>query len=379
MAANETLCPAAQVLFDEHASIDSNGNTTINETNLSALVVEMVFNRFIEGCQLPKVAAAKCVTNKAEAWVWATLAAMIITIASLCGVVFLPIKSAHSQQPLMHILLGLSSGALIGDAVLHLIPHVLEPAFEQTEEDHHIRTLRYLLLCILSMVLSFLLEKGFRFWSDHRKKAGLDKKPAKPVDQEHLHAGEDEKCDEESHGEAGGHHHHHQHHGHGHGLGHVHHIQAFGWINLVSDAIHNFFDGVAIGVAFQTSPSVGISTTLAVFFHEIPQELGDYALLIRAGFSRKQALLFNLFCGSTAIVGMFVGCGIGSLELAEPWILSFVAGMFLYVGLADIVPELNHTGNIKASLFQIGGLLAGFTITAGLVLAELQLEKNSGC
>jgi zinc transporter ZupT len=259
-----------------------------------------------------------------------------------------------------------------------LIPHALEPAFEQTEVDHHIMTLKYLLLCIAAIFASFLLEKGFRIWSDRRKRSGLDKKPAKAVDEQCLHS--EDSSEEGKEGEKNEHHHHHGHgHGHGHGLGHVHHVQAFGWINLVSDAIHNFFDGVAIGVAFQTSPSVGISTTLAVFFHEIPQELGDYALLIRAGFTRKQALLFNLFCGSTAIVGTFIGCGIGSLAYAEPWILSFVAGMFLYVGLADIIPELNHTADLKTTAFQIGGMCAGFIITAGLVLAELALEANRGC
>jgi hypothetical protein len=105
---------------------------------------------------------------------------------------------------------------------------------------------------------------------------------------------------------------------------------------------HNFVDGLAIGSAYSQSLSMGLSTSLAVAFHEIPQELGDYGVLIKAGFTKPWALAFNFITACTAFLGVIIGLGVGrAVTDANKWILAFTAGGFFYIALADLMPELN--------------------------------------
>ena len=105
---------------------------------------------------------------------------------------------------------------------------------------------------------------------------------------------------------------------------------------------HNFVDGLAIGSAYSQSLSMGLSTSLAVAFHEIPQELGDYGVLIKAGFTKPWALAFNFITACTAFLGVIIGLGVGgAVNDANKWILAFTAGGFFYIALADLMPELN--------------------------------------
>jgi zinc transporter ZupT len=150
----------------------------------------------------------------------------------------------------------------------------------------------------------------------------------------------------------------------------------------MSDGLHNFTDGLGIGAAFMAGPMIGLSTTIAVFVHEVPQEFGDFALLIKAGFTKRKALAWNLLSGLLAVLGTVIGCAVASTD-AEPWILAFVAGTFFYVALSDVIPELNHDTGVIETLLQLFGILAGFIIMAGLVLAEMKLTtalaQNQTC
>lgn len=170
-------------------------------------------------------------------------------------------------------------------------------------------------------------------------------------------------------------------------------IKPFGWLNLAADAIHNFTDGLALGAAWATSTinehdtyieqqltyihlgnSVGLATTLAVLFHEIPQELGDYALLRRAGFRRVHALLFNFASAVTAVIGTIIGLAVGHSE-ADKWILSVTGGGFLYIGLSELLPELNKE-KVKFVwvLQQLAGLVVGFVALFLLAYFETETE-----
>jgi zinc and cadmium transporter len=121
---------------------------------------------------------------------------------------------------------------------------------------------------------------------------------------------------------------------------------------LVGDAFHNFLDGVVIGTAVQTSVPLGISTALAVATHEIPQELGDFAILLDAGFSRQRALVLNIVSGASAIVGAILAvAALDWLPQINQYILSVAAASFLYVAMADLIPDL-HRGRIDARTFR---------------------------
>ena len=136
---------------------------------------------------------------------------------------------------------------------------------------------------------------------------------------------------------------------------HTHDCEAHGMaapMVLVGDAFHNFLDGVVIGTAVQTSVPLGISTALAVATHEIPQELGDFAILLGAGFSRQKALVLNIVSGASAILGAILAvAALDWLPQINQYILSVAAASFLYVAMADLIPDL-HRGRIDARTFR---------------------------
>jgi zinc and cadmium transporter len=144
---------------------------------------------------------------------------------------------------------------------------------------------------------------------------------------------------------------------------HTHDCEAHGMaapMVLIGDAFHNFLDGVVIGTAVLTSVPLGISTALAVATHEIPQELGDFAILLHAGYTRRNALVLNILSGLSAIAGAILAIlALDWLPALSEYILSVSAASFLYIAMADLIPDL-HRGRIDATTFrQLGLALAG--------------------
>ncbi|XP_032879627.1 zinc transporter ZIP10 [Amblyraja radiata] len=158
-------------------------------------------------------------------------------------------------------------------------------------------------------------------------------------------------------------------------------ISNIAWMVIMGDGMHNFSDGLAIGAAFSASNSGGLSTSIAVFCHELPHELGDFAVLINAGMSVKQAIVYNLMSALLAYVGVVIGITVGQYTAnLTQWIFAITAGMFLYVALVDMLPEMLHrpTDNrIKAKIghfvLQNAGMLCGFTIMLIIAIFEDQI------
>jgi zinc and cadmium transporter len=151
---------------------------------------------------------------------------------------------------------------------------------------------------------------------------------------------------------------------------HTHDCEAHGMaapMVIVGDAFHNFLDGVVIGTAVRTSIPLGVSTALAVATHEIPQELGDMAILLHAGYSRKRALVLNLVSGASSVLGAIVAVlALDWVPQVNAYVLSIAAASFLYVAMADLIPDL-HRGRIDATtLRQLALALAGIGTVVGL-------------
>jgi len=156
------------------------------------------------------------------------------------------------------------------------------------------------------------------------------------------------------------------------------------WMILVGDAIHNFMDGVAVGVAFSESwPGGlhgGVMTSIAIFCHELPHELGDFAVLVASGLSIKQAMMMNYFSSLTAILGGFLGVSLGTNWDATPWIFAATSGLFVYIALADMLPEALHNSYLKKYPFRSIlildlGMLLGFAIMFCLAAWEDDMKK----
>lgn len=245
------------------------------------------------------------------------LSVVLVSLVSLVGLATLSLRRERMHR-LTTALVSFAVGALLGDAFIHLIPEAFagEP-----------RPLRPSLLILGGMLLFFLLEKFLR----------------------HQHAL-----------------------GHSHQHSHEKSPPPLAAINLIGDAIHNFIDGVLIGASYLVSPALGLSTTIAIVLHEIPQEFGDFGILIHSGLSVQKALLLNLASASVAILGTVTALVAGAMAgtLVTAMLVPLTAGGFVYIAAADLIPELQHERALRGGLLQAGLISLGIAIMALLAALE---------
>ncbi len=221
-------------------------------------------------------------------------------------------------------LVSLSAGVLLGTALLNVLPEAFE---SQAGAQGLFTTL------LLGLLFFFLLEKAELYRHDHH------------------HEGDDP--------------HHHHHHGFD-----AEQAGKGGWSVLVGDGIHNFCDGVIIAAAFLTDTRLGIVTSLAIIAHEVPQEVGDYIVLLNAGFSRSRALFYNALSGLAAVAGGVLGYYVvGPWQGLFPYLLVVAASSFIYVAVADLLPQLQRRLPWRDTLAQVAWIGAGL----GLVLLAMCL------
>lgn len=215
-------------------------------------------------------------------WVYAMISTLVVSLISLVGVFLLSIKSLKINR-LLVLLMCFSAGAMLGNAFFHLLPESyahLKPTY---------------------LTAWFAIGGYFVFFVMERL----------------IHSHSDEG--------------HHQ----------TPQIKSFGYLSLYADSLHNFTDGILIGAAWMFNAEVGMATTIAVILHEIPQEIGDFGILLKAGFSKGKALLFNFISASTALAGTVITLWAGeSVEHFSEYVLPLAAGGFIYLATSSLFPEI---------------------------------------
>lgn len=246
------------------------------------------------------------------------IATVAIALLSLSGILVFFFKGKKSNK-LMLSLVALSAGAMLGNSAFHLLPET----FDYVQEGR-ISVITGMLLFVGAFVISFLFEMVFSW--------------------HHCHTASHHAGDESSF--------------------HCHHeVKPYSHLVLYSDALHNFIDGLIIAASFIASPVLGVSLTVAVALHEVPQELGDFAVLVHSGIEKKRALLLNFFSAFTVVIGGVVGFFLTqSIDLAVPVLLPFAAGSFMYIAAADLLPELKHDEDVKQTLLHFFIFLLGLGI-----------------
>jgi len=235
---------------------------------------------------------------------WILASTTLVSLISLVGIFTLTIKG-NLLHKILFCLIGFSAGALIGGAFLHILPECLE--------NNKSTTVFYYL--ILGIILFFLMER-YLHW---------------------RHCHEEGDCK----------------------------IHAFTYLNLVGDGFHNFIDGMVIAASFMVSLKLGLVTTLAIILHEIPQELGDFAVLVYGGFTKKKALLFNFASALMSVVGAVIGYFLTDLVgNFSNFILPFTAGGFIYIATSDLIPELHKENDLKRSTAAFLAFLLGIIFMA---------------
>jgi zinc and cadmium transporter len=167
------------------------------------------------------------------------------------------------------------------------------------------------------------------------------------------------------------HSHHHEHDGHGHHHGHdAESAGRSGFVILVGDGLHNFADGILIAAAFLADPQVGILTAVAIALHEIPQEVGDFIILLNAGFSKIRALVYNLISSMMAVFGGVLGYFfLDSAQSLIPYVIVFASSSFIYIAVSDLMPQMHKRPRLKESAEQLTLIIFGVVLV--LALAEL--------
>ncbi len=231
----------------------------------------------------------------------ALLSAFIISCGSLVGIFTLSIDESRLKSILL-FLVSLSAGALMGGAFIHLLPE----ASELLPASALFNTV------LLSFVFFFIVEKIFHW--------------------RHCHHGH---CD----------------------------VHSFGFMNLFGDAIHNFLDGLIIAATFITNPGLGFISALAIALHEIPQEIGDFGVLLHAGYPKIKALIANFLVAIIALFGVVIGFTLTSyIGNLISYLLAFAAGGFIYISASDLLPEIRKETSLKKSLISFSIFLTGILL-----------------
>jgi zinc and cadmium transporter len=232
------------------------------------------------------------------------ISVFLISVISLAGVLTLSLKEKLLDK-LLFVLIAVAAGTLLGVAFLDLIPEAVEKGGSGV------------FLYVLSGIIAFFVLERFIFWH-------------------HCHNG---KCD----------------------------VHVFSYLNLVGDGIHNLLDGMVIAAAYLVSIPLGVAATIAIALHEIPQEVGDFAILVYGGLGRKKALFYNFLSALAAFVGVALAYIFSSSEGFFTFFLAFAAGGFIYIASADIMPELQKEMEFRKSLLQLLCLVGGIVLIWAII------------
>lgn len=245
-------------------------------------------------------------------WIYTLTAVSIVSLISLIGVFTLSIREDQLKRILL-ILVSFAAGALLGDAFIHLLPEAVKTSGFGLP----------LSLSLLGGIVVFFIMEKLICWR-------------------HCHL-----------------------------LPSPEHPHPFVWMNFWGDGLHNFMDGMLIAGSFLVSVPLGLTTSLAVILHEVPQEIGDFGVMIHGGFDRMKALLFNFISALTAFLGAVLILTIGiKLEAVSLFLVPFTAGGFIYIASSDLIPEMHKESHPLKSLIQLAALLLGIGVMISLLFVE---------
>ncbi|XP_049289123.1 metal cation symporter ZIP14 [Anopheles funestus] len=352
-----------------------------------------------------------------QAWIYASACVLIISLCGLVGVAMVPLAKSIAYDDILRFLIALGVGTLCGDALMHLLPHALLPHDDgehhhdhsHGEIDHHghdhSAETRAMWLCLCAFGTAFFmysLEMILPLFRDGDAHSHHGHSHAHTQSSNRV---EPRTAQQPSHtnSQHGNHHHHHHNHHHNHRGDDIELDMADGvkdkeaktmlekkssrkpmaavaFMVILGDGLHNITDGLAIGAAFAVDPVTGLATSFAILCHELPHELGDFALLLQTGVSIRRAIFLNIVSSVLSFIGMALGLLLtGMHESVVSWIYAGTAGTFLYIALSDLVPEMRNDvakseQKLKVILIQLTGLTLGAIIMLLIALNEKDLR-----
>lgn len=245
-----------------------------------------------------------------EIYIYTLVSVLVVSAISLIGIFALSFNERFLRS-ILAVLVSFSAGALLGDVFLHLFPEMAEKGFGVREGAYF----------LIGIIIFFILER-FILWH-------------------HSHSDHKEE------------------------------VHSSVYLTMVGDSLHNLIDGMVIAVSFLVDIRLGIATTVAVVFHEIPQEMGQFAILIHGGWSKTKALLYNFLSALTAVLGAAIVLVFArSLEEVPSYLLAFAGASFIYIAMSDLIPELHKEESTSRALVQFIWFLVGIALMGALLFLE---------
>jgi len=243
-------------------------------------------------------------------WAYTLISVSIVSLISFVGAIFLAVRSERMKAWLIY-LVSFAAGALLGDVFLHIFPEMADRGFTPIVG-----------LYLLGGIFIFFVLEQFVWW----------------------------------------------HHSH---VEHSEDIHSVVYLTQTGDSIHNFIDGVIIATSYFVSIPLGIATTIAVVFHEIPQEIGNFAVLLHGGWAAKKALFYNFLSALTAVLGaLSVLIFLRGAAQVPAWLIALAASSFIYIAMTDLIPEITKGMTGKKSVMLIGSFVFGIAVMGLLILLE---------
>ncbi|KAK6183457.1 hypothetical protein SNE40_010936 [Patella caerulea] len=337
----------------------------ISKTAFTQLCPALIYQQTSDACKATDTHDDAKTPTEAERYGYSTLAVFIITLCALFGAILYPFSKNRCYEGFMAVFMGLAVGTLTSDALLHLIPEAFG-IHKHSEDDGHDHGsgeivvepfVWYAFASIGSIYLFYIFETIFGM-AGHSHTWPNDNHELE-VGKEGTSNGKVEKAGTSNGGN---------------------------WVNeppkknrslnhlalmiIIGDGIHNFADGLAIAAAFTQSVAEGVGVSIAVFCHELPHELGDFAVLLQTKMRFRNAVFWNIASALTSFVGLYIGLNVASDPVARQWIFAATAGMFVYIALTDILPKLVHPPSMSIFIMTNVGILVGVTVMILLSIFE---------
>lgn len=370
------ICYSAEQLMALYDSPES-----VDEKAFKELCPALVSQKLFAECSSKEENPSERSTSDAELYGYSSIATFVICAASVFGILFLPCVSERVYNSLMSTLVGLAMGTLFSDAILHLIPMALGiHNDDHTQDDEHEHSSGKIVveeyvrigLCIMGCLYGFyLLEVFINMFGRNAThcKSGTDEFTQMDV------ITDKHKC-----------------HGHNHteledrsekivskdtskGIWNEFiSLPPLAVMVVLGDAVHNFADGLAVAAAFSFNVTSGVATSIAILCHELPHELGDFAVLLQSGCSFKKAFALNLISALTAFAGLYVGIQVTTSHATQSYIFASAAAMFTYIALVDLLPEIIRTKSVYHIILNNVGILLGYGVIFVLAITEEHIK-----